>query len=94
MRRAAKIDSNQASIVKALRQIPHCSVQSLAATGKGVPDLLVGYAGRNYLMEIKRPKLSPSKGLTTAERDWLFSWCGQCAVVYSVDGALAVIGVA
>ena len=52
MRRAAKIDANQTEIVKALRQVG-ASVQSLASTGKGCPDLLVGFRGVNWLLEIK-----------------------------------------
>ncbi|HJP47915.1 hypothetical protein [Acinetobacter venetianus] len=46
MRRAAKIDANQTEIVKALRKFG-ASVQSLASTGKGCPDLLVGFRGMN-----------------------------------------------
>ena len=52
MRRAAKIDANQTEIVKALRQVG-ASVQSLASTGKGCPDLLVGFRGVNWLLEVK-----------------------------------------
>ena len=42
MRQAAKVDDNQAAIVEALRSLG-ASVESLAAVGKGVPDLLVGF---------------------------------------------------
>ena len=52
MRYAAKIDSNQNEVVNALRKAG-ASVQSLAALGKGVPDLLVAIRGVNLLMEIK-----------------------------------------
>ena len=37
MRRAARTDANQAAIVDALRSVG-CSVVSLSAVGKGVPD--------------------------------------------------------
>lgn len=40
MRRAARVDANHAEIVAALRD-RGCLVQSLAALGHGVPDLLV-----------------------------------------------------
>lgn len=40
MRRAAKIDHTQTAVVQALRAAG-CKVLSLAACGKGVPDLLV-----------------------------------------------------
>lgn len=40
MRRAAKIDFTQTEIVRVLRE-RGCKVLSLAAVGKGVPDLIV-----------------------------------------------------
>jgi hypothetical protein len=40
-RRAAKVDANHSAIVEALRKVG-CKVLSLAANGKGCPDLLVG----------------------------------------------------
>ncbi len=52
MRRAAKIDRNHVEIVAALRGVG-ASVQDLAAVGKGCPDLLVGYRGQNYVIEVK-----------------------------------------
>lgn len=55
MRRAAKIDSNQEQIVSALRAAG-ATVQSLAAIGKGCPDILCAFRNAMYLMEIKRDK--------------------------------------
>ena len=52
MRRAAKVDDNQAEIVATLRYVG-CSVTSLASIGRGCPDIVVGYNGVNYLLEIK-----------------------------------------
>ena len=54
MRRAARTDATQALIVRALRD-HGAHVTSLAAVGGGVPDLLVSYAGRWFVMEVKRP---------------------------------------
>ena len=48
MRRAAKIDSNHAEIVAALRGIG-AYVMSLASVGGGCPDLLVGFRGHTFL---------------------------------------------
>ncbi len=62
MRRNAKTDRNHADIIKALREIG-CSVQSLHSTGRGCPDLLCGYHGRNILLEVKDGSLSPSADL-------------------------------
>lgn len=91
MRRRARVDRNQAEIVKALRKVG-CSVQPLHTVGKGCPDILVGIRGRNLLMEIKDGKLPPSaRVLTPDERTWIWTWGGQCAVVHSVDEALTLV---
>jgi len=91
MRRAARTDTNHTTIVDALRSMG-CTVQSLAAVGKGCPDLLVGYSGKNYLLEIKDGKKPPSKrALTPDQTAWHRAWRGHVAVVCSVDEALDVI---
>ena len=56
MRRAAKIDGNHTEIVKEFRGYPGVTVLSLAAIGKGVPDLLVAFRGVTWLVEIKMGK--------------------------------------
>ena len=48
----ARVDANQPVIVAALRAIG-ATVQHLHAVGQGCPDILVGYDGVNFLMEIK-----------------------------------------
>lgn len=76
MRRAAKVDANQAEIVEALRSAG-CSVQSLATVGKGCPDLLVGYNGMRLLFELKDGKKPPSaRKLTPDQEKWLGEWRG------------------
>ncbi len=91
MRLKAKVDANQKEVVKALRAAG-CSVQSLAATGRGVPDLLVGRAGINILMEIKDGNKPPSaRKLTPDESHWHDNWTGQVAVVSSIDDALDLV---
>ena len=52
MRRASRTDRNQNEIIDALRKAG-ASVQPLHTVHDGVPDLLVGFQGRNFLMEIK-----------------------------------------
>lgn len=93
MRRAARVDENQQSIVKALMKVG-CSVQSLAAIGAGVPDLLVGFRRSTYLLEIKDGSKSPSKRkLTEPQKRWHLGWNGRPVdVVTDVDDALRVIG--
>ena len=91
MRIAAKIDANQPETVKALRQVG-CTVQSLAATGKGCPDLLVGFRGINLLFEIKdgsKPK--SARKLTPDQVIWHEAWNGKVYVVESVGQALEII---
>lgn len=88
MRRAAKVDRNQAEIVAALRKAG-CSVQSLAKLGQGVPDLLVGRAGRNWLFEVKNPDQPKAKQALKPEQiEWRNSWCGQVCVVRSIEDCL------
>lgn len=89
LRRAARVDRNHREIVNALRGVG-ATVQSLAPIGKGCPDLLVAHDGVNYLLEVKS---GPTEPLTEDERAWLDGWGGQVAVVRSVAGALAVVGV-
>ena len=85
---ARKVDRNQAEIVDALRQVG-ASVFSLHRVGHGCPDILVGYRGTSYLMEVK----SDNGKLNDNEREWIANWRGMdVAVVRTVDEALETIG--
>ncbi|WP_420465599.1 hypothetical protein [Panacagrimonas sp.] len=92
MRRAAKTDANHADIVRALRAAG-CSVQSLAAVGSGVPDIMAGKHGRTFLIEIKDGRKSASRRqLTPDQWEWLDAWRGgQVHIVESVEQALEVV---
>ncbi len=91
MKYSAKVDDNQAEIVRALEQIG-CSVQSLAMVGQGCPDLLVGYRGQNILMEIKDGNKPPSRRkLNEKQVDWHQSWRGTAYKVTSVEDATQAI---
>jgi hypothetical protein len=81
-----RIDGNQVEIVQALRDIG-ATVQSLASIGKGCPDLLVGYQGKNYLFEIK----SENGKLTKDEAVWTSKWDGQVRVVCSPEQAIRIV---
>lgn len=85
MRRAARVDETQAAIVKALRKAG-CQVQSLAAIGKGVPDLLAARASRIWLIECKTGR----GDLTPAQRAWHALW--PVHVCRSPEDALRVVG--
>lgn len=87
-----RVDTNQAEIVDALRRAG-ATVQVLSNVGKGCPDLLVGYDGDNYLLEVKDGSKAASRvKLTPDEERWYDDWDGQVAVVYSIEGALRVVG--
>lgn len=91
MRRAAKTDRNQAEIVNALRRMG-ATVEPLHAVGKGCPDLLVGFRGRNVLLEVKDGLKPPSeRKLTVDQVEWHGGWKGQVAVVLDADAAMAIV---
>jgi hypothetical protein len=94
MRRAAKIDANQTQVVEALRAAG-ATVQSLAAVGQGVPDLLVGFQGKTLLMEVKDGRRPPSeRRLTDQQLTWHGAWRGgPVAIVDGPDAALRMLGV-
>jgi hypothetical protein len=86
-----RIDANQPLLVKSLRDLG-ASVQSLADLGKGVPDLLIGFQGRNYLFEVKDWKQPPSKRrLTPDEKTWHELWRGNVYVIETLTDALKII---
>lgn len=92
MRIAAQVDRNQPEIVQALRSVG-CSVQPLHQVGGGVPDLLVGIGGLNYLLEVKDGAKPPSaRALNADQVVWHRDWRGQRVVVESVEDALAAVG--
>lgn len=66
MRRAAKVDRNQSEIVNALRMIG--ATVLITSQLKGAFDLLVGYKGKLFIMEVKDGDLPPSaRRLTDGE---------------------------
>lgn len=85
MRRAARVDANQAAIVKALRDAG-CYVWIL-----GLPvDILVGYNNQVFLCEVKD---GPSKHLTRLQQDFFGNWTGGSLYrLNSVEDALRMIG--
>jgi hypothetical protein len=91
MRRAARVDANQSTIVEALRRAG-ASVQPLHIIGKGCPDLLIGFRGRNLLAEVKDGEKPPSaRVLTIDEMEWHARWRGEVYVVESVADAMRLL---
>lgn len=89
--RAAKIDANQNEIVEFLRK-QGATVQILSSVGKGCPDILVGFNGKNLLMEIKDgSKTASQTKLTSDQVKWHSEWRGDVDVVFSVDDVKRVL---
>ena len=81
-------DGNELEIVEGLRAAA-CDVYYL----NWPADLIVGVAGRNYLLEVKDPSQPPSKRrLTNAETEFHQTWRGQAAVVETLEEALEAVG--
>lgn len=77
-----RLDRNHDEISEALLNV------GASVSETGPLDLIVGFRGLNYLLEVKTKngKLRPSQ-----ER-FFSTWAGQRALVRSVDDALRVIG--
>lgn len=93
MIRHGRIDSTHREVVEALRGIG-ASVQPLSDVGKGCPDLLVGYRGRNILLEVKGEasrKKNPPHGLTDAQRRWHRTWEGLGFIACNAEEAIELV---
>ena len=81
-----RTDKNQKEIVTALRAIG-ALVFITSMVGHGFPDIVVGYRGKIYLMEIKSG--SP---LTPDEETFHHLWAEYACIVNSIEEALEIIG--
>lgn len=91
LRVRGKVDRNQPAIVRALRNAG-ATVQSLAEIGGGCPDLLVGFRGKNFVMEVKDGDAKPSqRRLTDDEVKWHVNWNGDVRVVTCVEEAVIAL---
>ncbi len=82
MKYAKRVDDNQLELVRLLNDIPGVKCDVL---GQPV-DLLVGYRGRNYLFEVKRPdKIGRKSAYTEKQKKWLLNWPGHISVVATFD---------
>ena len=83
----ARVDDNQKQIVRFLRE-KGVSVSITSATGRGFPDLVCGYKGKNILLELKDGKKPLSaQALTPEQHLWHYDWKGQAAVVNTPEMA-------
>ena len=83
-----KVDSNQVRLVKHARRLG-ASVQHLHAVGGGVPDIIIGYQGINYLCEIK----AEQGKLNALQVSWFENWKGQVCVIRTENDLNLLLGV-
>ena len=93
-RHDASRDANELEIVRALETVG-ATVQRLNESG--CPDLLVGYGGADYLLEVKLPLGarggSKDRILTDRQQEWWREWRGaEPNIVRTEEEALFVIG--
>ena len=89
--RAARVDENQAAIVTALRKAG-ASVFIASKVGGGFPDLVCGYGGYTYLLEVKNPnKPKADRQLTEDQTIFFCFWRGHVDVVLTPEEALQVV---
>jgi len=90
MRRGSRPDLNHAEIRDGLRSIigKQC-VTDIKDFGGGIGDLLVGFRGKNFLLETKSNKKAT---LTPAEKKFHKLWEGQIDIVYCLEDAMKAIG--
>lgn len=95
-----RTDTNQRKIVDALRKVG-AVVHVLSGVGGGVPDLLVGYRGHLFLLEVKNAEHVRRKNgeftknaLTPDEQKFHQQWAQfPVHIVCSLSEALDAIGV-
>lgn len=90
MRRAARRDSNEGDIVKAMREAGACVK---VINDEGTFDLLCYYNGHTLLLEIKDGAKPPSaRRLTDAEQKFHDEWPGDnLHIINSVQEALDLL---
>lgn len=78
-----RADDSSADVLNALRDLG-ASVFNASQVGFGFPDLVVGFRGRTYLVEIKTGPVGFK--LTTKQKDFIRRWNGSpVAILTSVD---------
>ena len=82
-----KVDRNQKAITEALRDLG-ISVSITSDVAKGFPDIIVGFRGENYLIELKSGKGKQEDSQIKFES----LWTGQYSVCRTLDEVLEAIG--
>ncbi len=85
--RAFRVDKNQKELVSALRDCG-MTVHHTHGVGKGFPDIVVGFCGMNFLIEIKK---SPVDELTLDQKTFHDNWAGSIITGYSAGEIIDAI---
>ena len=90
---AKRTDDNHKDVVTEFRKaMAEATVFDASGAGRGFPDLVIGWRGKNYLFEIKDPEKPPSaRGLTDVQKEMHTNWQGQIHVVHSAAEICAQI---
>lgn len=89
MRRAARVDSTQKPITDMLKAIGASVKRITSPDGAGCWDLLVGFRGRDFKLEVKGPNTPVSDEQSTLHRRWRGA---PSHVVRTPEEALTVLG--
>lgn len=89
MRRAAHVDSTQKPICDALRAVGADFMRITCPDRKGCWDLLVGFRGRDFKLEVKGPNTPLSDEQLELHRTWPGA---KSYVVRTPEEALAALG--
>lgn len=85
MRRAAKTDDNHLDIKHRFKKYG-ASVADTAGAGEGFPDLVIGFKGANFLVEVKDgSKAMSEQKLTKPQVRFHREWSGQVIIINSVE---------
>ena len=72
--------------------MPTATILDLSGTGKGCPDIAVGWLGYTFLFEIKDGEKPPSRRkLTPKQQKFFDGWAGQAAVIFTAQDALRIM---
>ncbi len=92
MAHAKRVDANHKAMVAHIRRLPGATVLDLSAVGHGCGDILVGWKGKNYMIEIKDGDKPPSRRKLTKDQEYFHAqWSGQIAVIKNVDELWALL---
>ena len=91
-RRAARRDANHKDVAATFRALG-CSVFETDRVGEGFPDLVIGMAGANLLVELKNPETHYGRGgLSKSQTKFNDAWRGdKVIVITSPDEAAAFV---